>query len=556
MQKKYLVFILLAIVTALVIVITQWFPIIEKHARENPPPTVFSNADNSNVEKPCTDDHVEWRDAQEIEGVKIAASSACEPDNPYTIATVVKGTNNVSMMTLMQSNLAQDAVTMGADLDKDGDPDVIHIKLEVVELNGFSPDGDYLMNTYNIAPGLQPSLWVFAPKMQGMAVKNFNSRVAHPLLRAPSPVIRVEQGDKVFITLENTHYLPHTIHLHGVDHPFLTAAGHDNDGMEEHAVFPGKQHTYEIQPRHAGTMLYHCHVQTAQHFMMGLNGMIIVEENAPNNWLQTFNIGAGQVRHSAVNVKKNYDQEYDLHYQSVDKQLAKIPQEANDPRLISQKMSRDYNMTTSTENYFLLNGHSFPYTLRDAMIIVNENERIKLHVANLQRSSIAVHFHGHKATIMAYDGVDAPQGLQLTRDVFDISPAQRLDLSLKTTNDGLNSYGAGLWMFHDHVPTGTTTDGMEPGGNITLLAYKSFLDPQGMPKMHDELFNDIFNKEYYLKQRPPWASGNWANLFGDAGKVTPNYGEIIAFCLVIGILIAAFILILFNLLKREANENT
>lgn len=554
MFKKYFIFSLLFILITLFFVVTQWFPIIEKHARENPPSTVFSNADNANVEKPCTNDHVEWRSEQEIEGVRIAASPVCEPDNPYTIATAVKGTNNVSMLTLMQSNLAQDAVTMGEDLDNDGDPDVIHIKLEVVELNGFSPDGDYLMNTYNIAPGLQPSLWVFAPKMQGMAVKNFNSRVAHPLLRAPSPVIRVEQGDKVFITLENTHYLPHTIHLHGVDHPFLTAAGQDNDGMEEHAVFPGKQHTYEIQPRHAGTMLYHCHVQTAQHFMMGLNGMFIVEENAPNNWVQTFNIGAGQVRHSAVNVKKHYDQEYDLHYQSIDKELAKIPQEANDPRLISQKMSRDYNMTTSNENYFLLNGHSFPYTLRDAMIIANENERIKLHLANLQRSSVAVHFHGHKATIIAYDGVEAAQGLQLTRDVFDVSPAQRLDLSLNTKNDGLNSYGPGLWMFHDHVPTGTTTDGMEPGGNITILAYKSFLDAQGMPKMYDELFNDVFNKEYYAKQRPLWANGDRANFFGDAGKVSPNYVELIAFCALLGLLIGAFILILYIYLRNEIYE--
>jgi FtsP/CotA-like multicopper oxidase with cupredoxin domain len=324
--------------------------------------------------------------------------------------------------------------------------------------------------------------------------------------------------------------------------------------MEEHAVFPGKQHTYEIQPRHAGTMLYHCHVQTAQHFMMGLNGMIIVEENAPNNWVQTFNIGAGQVRHPAVNVQKNYNQEYDLHYQSIDKQLAKIPQEANDPRLISQKMSRDYNMTTSNENYFLLNGHSFPYTLRDAMIIAGENERIKLHLANLQRSPIAVHFHGHKATIVAYDGVDAPEGLQLTRDVFDISPAQRLDISLNTKNDGLHSYGSGLWMFHDHVPTGTTTDGMEPGGNITLLAYKSFLDEQGMPKMHDELFNDVFNKEYYAKQRPLWANGDWANLFGDAGKVTPNYSEFIAFCAVIGLLIGALILVFHIYLRNKIHE--
>lgn len=551
MLKKYFIFGGWFSALALVILLIQWFFVLEQHARAKPPATVFSNADNANVEKPCTDDHVEWRSAQEIEGISILASTVCEPDNPYTIAAATKGTNNVTMSTLMQSHLAQDSIVMGEDLDHDGDPDVIHIKLEVVELNGFSPDGDYLMNTYNIAPGLQPSLWVYAPKMQGMAVKNFNSRVAHPLLRAPSPVIRVEQGDRVYITLENTHYLPHTIHLHGVDHPWLNSEGQDNDGMEEHAIFPGKQHTYEIQPRHAGTMLYHCHVQTAQHLMMGLNGMFIVEENRPNNWVQTLNIGAGQVRHPSVAVKKQYDQEYDLHYQSLDKQLTKIPQEANDPRLISKKMSRDYNMSTSTENYFLLNGHSFPYTLRDAIIVADENENIKLHIANLQRTPIAVHFHGHKATIMAYDGVDAQQGSQITRDVFDVSPAQRLDLSLKTQNDGLNSYGAGLWMFHDHVPTGTTTDGMEPGGNMAILAYKKLLDEQGMPTMHEGMFNDVFNEEYYAKKRPIWSVGDFAFMLGDAGLVVPENGELIAFFIVFGLLLGIIGLLMWLNVKKD-----
>mgnify|MGYP006275690221 CR=1 FL=1 len=554
MRTKY--FILSLFIIALVLsaaTVNYWF-IVEKHARQIPPSTVFNNADNANIEETCSNEHAQWRSAQNIEGVSIMESPVCEPDNPYTIAASVKGTNNVSMATLMQSHLAQDAVTMGDDLDGDGDPDVIHIKLEVVELNGFSPDGDFWMNTYDIAPGLQPTMWVFAPKMQGMAVKNFNSKVAHPLLRAPSPVIRVEQGDKVFITLENTHYLPHTIHLHGVDHPFLTSLGLDNDGMEEHAVFPGTSHTYEIQPRHPGTMLYHCHVQTAQHFMMGLNGMIIVEENAPNNWVQTFNIGAGQVRHPAVNVKKTYHQEYDLHYQSIDKQLASIPQQFNDPRLISQQMSRGYNMSLSNENYFLLNGHSFPYTLRDSLITVSENEDIKLHVANLQRTPIAVHFHGHKAMITAYDGVRAPEGLRLTRDVFDVSPAQRLDLELKTQNNGVNSYGPGLWMFHDHVPTGTTTDGMEPGGNMAILAYKSMLDDKGMPKMHDGLFNDVFNKEYYAKKRALWASGDFATMLGDAGKVMPSYTDTVILFLLIGSLLGVLLLVCYILLRQKLYE--
>ncbi|RIZ71466.1 MAG: copper oxidase [Methylococcales bacterium] len=535
---------MLWIVPLLVVLVAALFkvaPQLQQPAGITPPETIYSRSDNSSMNKPCSNDHPEWRPAQVIEGLTIDAAPSCEPDNPYDIVTSVKGTNNVSMATLMQTNFAQDAITLSDDLDHDGDPDIIRIKLEVVELNGSSPDGEFLINTYDIAPGIQPGLWVYAPKSRGMALKNFNSLVANPLLRAPSPVIRVEQGDKVYITLENTHYLPHTIHLHGVDHPWLNDQGQDNDGMEEHAVFPGKSHTYQIQPRHAGTMLYHCHVQTAQHFMMGLNGMFIVEENKANNWLQTFNIGAGQVRHPSAAVKKAYSQEYDLHYQSVDKKLASIIQTVIDPRLIAQRMARDYNMTESFENYFMLNGHSFPYTLRDAMIIAEENETIKLHVANLQRSSIALHIHGHKATITALDGVELSEGQQITRDVFDIAPAQRTDLRLQTKDDGLHSYGPGLWMFHDHVPTGTTSDGMEPGGNMAILAYKHYLDEQGMPKMHDELFDQVFNKDYYAKKQAVWNSGDFAALLGDAGLVAPNYIHIILFGLLAGLIIALLV---------------
>jgi len=541
MKPKYAMLWIVPLLVVLVAALFKVAPQLQEPAGVTPPETIYSRSDNSSINKPCSNDHPEWRPAQVIEGVTIDAAPSCEPDNPYDIVTSVKGTNNVSMATLMQTNLAQDAITLSDDVDHDGDPDIIRIKLEVVELNGSSPDGEFLINTYDIAPGIQPGLWVYAPKSRGMALKNFNSLVANPLLRAPSPVIRVEQGDKVYITLENTHYLPHTIHLHGVDHPWLNDQGQDNDGMEEHAVFPGKSHTYQIQPRHAGTMLYHCHVQTAQHFMMGLNGLFIVEENKANNWLQTFNIGGGQVRHPSAAVKKAYSQEYDLHYQSVDKKLASIIQTANDPRLIAQRMARDYNMTESFENYFMLNGHSFPYTLRDAMIIAEENETIKLHVANLQRSSIALHIHGHKATITALDGVDQPESQQITRDVFDIAPAQRTDLRLQTKDDGLHSYGPGLWMFHDHVPTGTTTDGMEPGGNMAILAYKHYLDEQGMPKMHDELFDQVFNKDYYAKKQAVWASGDFAALLGDAGLVAPNYSHIILFGLLAGLIIALLI---------------
>ncbi len=169
----------------------------------------------------CPEDAPGWRAAHQIEGVDIAASPPCAADNPFAVAAFVKGTNNVTQETLLKSGLTPDAVVKGADLDGDGDSDEIHIRLEVAELNGASSIRQDPVVQYDIAPGIRPGLWVFTPKFVGMAVENFESNIARYSLRLPSPAIRIEQGDTVRITLENSHYMPHTLHLHGADHGFL-----------------------------------------------------------------------------------------------------------------------------------------------------------------------------------------------------------------------------------------------------------------------------------------------------------------------------------------------
>ncbi|MDX1555305.1 MAG: multicopper oxidase domain-containing protein, partial [Xanthomonadales bacterium] len=265
-----------------------------------------------------------WRAEQVVEGVPIAATAGCVADNPFAIAAFVRGTNNVSAHTLAQSGLTADAVEKGEDLDGDGDPDEIHIRLEVAELNGASPDSAEMMTQFSIAPGIRPGFWVFAPKLAGMSTVNFESFEARALLRLPSPAIRVEQGDRVRITLENSHYMPHTLHLHGADHPFRDVTGEGNDGVpiaSEMPVMPGAARTYELTPRNTGTKFYHCHVQPHVHVMMGLQGLFIIEENRPDNWLQTLNPGAGQVRVPSRALREQYAQEYDLHYIDVDREL-------------------------------------------------------------------------------------------------------------------------------------------------------------------------------------------------------------------------------------------
>ena len=484
------------------------------------PPTI--KVEPGKAEPVCDSNMPEWRDAQVVEGVQIQESIRCNPDNPATVAALVKGTNNISMGTLMDTYLAADAVIKKNDRDGDGDPDLIIIKLEVAELNGHSPDFNGVVPTFDIAPGIQPGMWVFAPKSRGMATKSFVGLEANPLLRAPSPVIRVEQDDIIWIQLENTHYFPHTIHLHGVDHPFVDSSGEGNDGVpqtSEQLVMPGEMRTYEIKPRQPGTFVYHCHVQTHVHLAMGLVGMFVVEENRPNNWVQTFNVGAGQVRHPSKAVLEQYDSEYDLHYHAIDKQLHDIIQNYNDPRIIARKMNREYDMTDSTEDYYTLNGRSFPYTIRESLIVTEPDKNIKIRLFNSSGEILALHTHGHKATITHYDGIEHNPAAQITRDIYDLAPAQRNDLKISTVDDGLHSYGEGIWIFHDHREKGITTDGMNPGGNVSAIVYKSFLNEEGIPKLQGVSVAPYFTKDFFARQLPVWQD---ADAWNSLGEVDPR----------------------------------
>lgn len=474
------------------------------------------------VEPFCPDDAIdgqtEWRAAQEIEGVSIRAVEGCLADNPWAVAAFVRGTNAVSDQTLSQSGLTRDAVVKGEDLDGDGDPDEIHIRLEVAELNGASPESAELMTQFSIAPGIRPGFWVFAPKLAGMATENFESLVARNLLRLPSPAIRVEQGDRVLITLENSHYMPHTIHLHGSDHPFRDISGEGNDGTpmaSEVPVMPGGARTYELTPRNSGTKFYHCHVQPHVHVMMGLQGLFVIEENRPNNWVQTLNPGAGQVRAPSRASIEEYDREYDLHYTDVDQQLNERIQQHNDVRTVTRSMHREYDSTDATADYFALNGRSFPYTFRESLVVVRPDERVLLRTVNGGRDGIALHTHGHTVIATHTDGNEVPAEARERRDVVWLAPAQRLDLELTTTNDGRGAYGPGIWLFHDHGNRAVTSDGIGPGGHISAIVYEEYLSGNGWPKTQGVGLEPYFTEDYYRKSRPIWASYA-PGLFDDA----------------------------------------
>ena len=525
---------------------TEWFGAAS--FRPLPASTEARSLESENF---CPPDPSGWRDEQQIEGVQISASAPCVADNPFAIAAFVKGTNNVSEDTLLKSGLTADAVEKGRDLDGDGDPDEIHIRLEVAELNGGSSITRDPVTSYDIAPGVSPGLWVFTPKFVGMAVENFESNVARYSLRLPSPAIRIEQGDQVYVTLENSHYMPHTLHLHGADHGFTDVTGDGNDGVpltSEIPVLPGDARTYELTPRQSGTMYYHCHVQPHVHVQMGLQGLFIIEENRPNNTLQTMNIGAGLVRAPSVASSESYDREFDLHYLDLDKELSERIQKYNDPRLITQSMHRDYDITDATVDYFTLNGRSFPYTFRESLLVGAENERIKLRVVNGGSKGIALHTHGHKFTVTHRDGVEKPEATLAPQDVVWLATSQRVDLSLQLTNDGLRAYGPGIWLYHDHQNKGITTDGIGPGGNISAIVYEEYLQESGWPDTLGVSMDKYFTAAYYQREVPVWE--DYApGLFSQAGNDPVMFVRVVVLALSLGMLAA---LLLTTLMRRRA----
>jgi manganese oxidase len=390
-----------------------------------------------------------------------------------------------------------DAVTIGRDLDGDGDADEIRIQLEIVEIQEEVYPGEYV------------TFWVFAPLGRAMSSG----------ARLPSPTIRVEQGDRVKIELHNTHYLPHTIHPHGTIHPNSMDGVPD---MTQMAVMPGEVFTYEFVAKNPGTHFYHCHVHPDVHVLMGLSGMLIIEPDRPHNHFAHLIPGAGRIEPMAKATAESYDSEYSLVYMDIDDRLNRIPAAYNDAREIEMRMHRDYDSTQRRANIFLLNGRAFPHTLRDSPIIVRPDEIAKLRILNAGERTIFLHTHGHHPTETDVDGYPVPTGAQITRDTFQIGPAQRSDLALRTGDDDTYASGPGVWLIHDHTFSTQTNKGIAPGGDKTAVIYESFMGEDGLPIGMAGKHISSADEAYYEGARPVFGPGIFNTTVQDYASGWPD----------------------------------
>jgi Cu/Ag efflux protein CusF/plastocyanin len=235
---------------------------------------------------------------------------------------------------------------------------------------------------------------------------------------------------------------------------------------------------------------------------MGLAGMLIIEPNRPHNYFHHVIVGAGRMPElAAAEREAGYTREYSLVYQDVDDRLHRIPTLYKDPMRIEKAMHRDYDVTRRRPDVFLLNGRSFPFTLRDTPIDVAAGDRVLLRVLNVGERTINLHTHGHHVIVTALDGYSVPEAARVTRDVVTIGPAQRVDLELRAGSDDTYASGPGVWLMHDHTERAAINHGISPGGDTTAIIYDGFKDKDGLPKVATSL-KRFFDPAYYQGKVP------------------------------------------------------
>ncbi|MFA5944732.1 MAG: multicopper oxidase domain-containing protein [Candidatus Thermoplasmatota archaeon] len=334
----------------------------------------------------------------------------------------------------------------------------VHLKATVVDYDS------------ELFPGLDTWLWAFcfepvdpndqysANAIEGWTPlagdKAVGTLGANAKCSVPGPTLRVTQGDRVKVEFAHNHFHPHTIHWHG---QFVPWESDGAPGVTQDAVESGGAITYDFIAKRAGTLWYHCHVDTQLHVMQGLYGMMIVEPQ------------------DTTYEPKDIDREYTMVLSTMNRNTVEAvgtTRHSHPPGCASGFPGcENPSAQAGDPDVFLLNGHSYPYTMDQAesLIVVKPGERIRLRILNAGETVEELHPHGHDMQVVAQDGNPIAPDARKWVDVLKIGPAERFDVVITADNPG-------PWMIHTHVSSHETNCGRSPGGMHTMLVYEEYLD--------------------------------------------------------------------------------
>ena len=205
----------------------------------------------------------------------------------------------------------------------------------------------------------------------------------------PGPEIRVTEGDKIRVLVQNEMPQSTAVHWHGL---MVPNAMDGVPGITQAPIKPGETFTYEFQIRdgNAGTHMYHSHYNSAEQVTKGLLGAFIVDPKDPTT-------------------RPAFDREYTI--------------VLNDGPI----------------GAYSLNGKTFPAT---APLTAKLGERVLIRYMNEGMMIHPMHLHGMPMLVTAQDGYLVPQ--PYTCDTLNIAPGQRFETIVEATE-------VGAWAFHCHI---------------------------------------------------------------------------------------------------------
>jgi FtsP/CotA-like multicopper oxidase with cupredoxin domain len=270
-------------------------------------------------------------------------------------------------------------------------------------------------------------------------------------VQLPAPIIGVDEGDNVYLTLTNIGLVvrpdlddSHTVHWHGF--PNQNAIF---DGVPEVsiAVPVGRDFPYFYRVRRVGSFMYHCHFEDVEHVQMGMQGSIFVRPSQNGTSLG----GYTKFAYNDGDGSTGYQREFTVHLDE------KWTTPHDNLESIQETVWPEYKA-----NYWTINGRSYPDTLLpnndpslpsqplSARIQVNAGDRVLLRFSNLgyeqqamQLPGIRMKVVGEDAALLRNGGVDLSYrsntiyiGPGEARDVLFTAPAYNGLAPTETDEDG------------------------------------------------------------------------------------------------------------------------
>ena len=215
--------------------------------------------------------------------------------------------------------------------------------------------------------------------------------------QVPGPELRVRQGDRLRVAVENRLDEETTVHWHGLRVPnAMDGVPH----LTQKPIAPGETFVYEFDVPDAGTYWYHPHQRSFEQAGRGLYGPLIVDEREP------------------VSVDR------DVVWMLGDWRLGQDAQIIDD---FGNRM--DMAMAGRIGNMVTINGR-LPRPLK-----VRAGERVRLRLLNAANARIfALVFRDHRPLVIAMDGQpvephEPPNGRIL------LGPAMRVDLMIEMVGE-------------------------------------------------------------------------------------------------------------------------